>query len=698
MIMKKILNLLVLSVIVLSSCTTQEWINTDPVKIDLQSVSVSKHSLPAMIVGETRQLYASWAPAEADNCDVAWSSTNTAVVTVDEQGVVKATGLGNACIVLASIAQPKLTDSCFVSVTGASGIKIYDYLLDEEAASSVTFIRNTIASRDYKLLVSVHNSYDTEVDITSSDPEVADVVAKDLDGEQGLSVILGTKLGTTTITVRSTVNDDVSASFDVTLETVGVKSIALSMNADGSESGTDIEGSVTVSYTKPVRVVFTTDKPGIGLPEDTGVSVTSSNTAVATVDARGTFDEATQTVSFNVYMVDNPANAPDGYSIITAVSDDGGYSAKLKVFAKCPGISGITLNATESEPIHAGDDYQLVCTLVPEDAYLKEVVWSSGDETVATVTQNGLVTVKEDFAFNPANAAATEIMIRVTSASDPAIFAECKIKPYQYVPATGVMVTDQWGNRLRGTASTNSKVSKNPNNTSEACIQYCAGSGKNKTDNFSELKSWAVASPAVAGVDKVGCIPVYLTATPYPYTYPNIADPVQPFYWACYSNSRFTVAAEGFEDGTSALGWTGYSNDNGKSRLFLGQTCKFFTGHTSSGDDVLFVRVYKYEEGKVNSSAQSKTMLFKTAVHTIYKDASTYGNPLVTNADGSAAVFRFLNTGGIPTPFADPCPAPWTGPIPKPGVYYPLNEDGSPTGATATWGDIPVPAAINECL
>lgn len=699
--MKKVFTVFnLVALFLLSSCTNPEWINNDPVTFEVQGVSVSKHALSGLLVGETRQLYATCSPAEATDKSVVWKSTDDGIVTVDEKGFIKATGVGEASVVLASKARPQFTDTCKVTVTGASGIKIIDYLLDEEAAGHVTFIRNTMTSRDYKLFISVHNSYDTSVDVTSTDPEVADVVTKDLDGVQGLSVVLGTKLGTTTIKVQSVANNDVSASFQVTLETVSVTSIALSLNADGSNSGQNIEEAVTVSYTKPVRVVFTTDKEGIGLPENTGISVVSSNTAVATVDAKGTFDPATQTVSFNVYMVDNPANAPDGFSIITATSDDGGHTATFKAKAKCPGISGITMNMTESEPIHAGETLQLSYTLVPEDSYLKTVKWSSANEAVATVDQNGLVTVKDDFVFDSTNPAATEINIRVESATDATIYSECKIKPYQYVQATGVMITDQWGNRLRGTSITTSKVTNNPNG-SEACIQYCAGSGKNKTDNFSELKSWAVAYPPVPGeggtvIDKVGCIPVYLTATPYPYTYPTIADPDQPFYWACYSNSRFSIAGEGFEDGSSALGWTGYSKDDGKSRLFLGHTCKFFTGHSSSTNDVLFVRVYRYDPGKANSSTQSKTMLFRCVVYTIYKNSPDYGNTLVTNADGSVAVFRFLNTEGIPDKFPDPCPANWTGPMPKPGVYWPLNDDGSPKGTTATWGDIPVPTALTE--
>ena len=200
------------------------------------------------------------------------------------------------------------------------------------------------------------------------------------------------------------------------------------------------------------------------------------------------------------------------------------------------------------------------------------------------------------------------------------------------------------------------------------------------------------------GVDKVGSIPVYLTATPYPYTYPTIADPDQPFYWACYSNSRFSIAGAGYEEGNQATGWTGYSKDDGKSQCFLGHTCKFWTGHSSSTADVLFVRVWRYVEGQSNdkNTNKSENLLLRFAVHTTDSKANpSLGNPSLKNDDGTAQVFDFLNTGGISQPFDDPCPVPWTGPMPRPVGYYTLDDSGAPD-QFKTWGDIPVPTKLTE--
>ena len=491
-------------------------------------------------------------------------------------------------------------------------------------------------------------------------------------------------------------NDDVRTEIPVSLKTIKVTGVALSLNEDGSEASDALAGKLTVSHTKAVRVVFSTDDEEIKIPENSRVSVESSNTAVATVDAEGTQDPATQTVSFNVYMIDNPANAPDGTSTITVKTDDGSYEATFTVTAQCPGVQQIVLGQALSEPILAGQTLQMTYKTVPEDAYIQTVQWSSADESVATVDANGLVTVKADFAFDPENCEATEILITATSDDASAAAGSCKLRPYQYVPATGVMVTDQWGNRMRGTSSTTSKITS-PDN-SYACIQYCSGGGKNKTAQFSDAQTWAVASPAVEGVDKVGSIPVYLTATPYPYTYPTIADPDQPFYWACYSNSRFSIAGAGYEEGNQATGWTGYSKDDGKSQCFLGHTCKFWTGHSSSTADVLFVRVWRYVEGQSNdkNTNKSENLLLRFAVHTTDSKANpSLGNPSLKNDDGTARVFDFLNTGGISQPFDDPCPVPWTGPMPRPVGYYTLDDSGAPD-QFKTWGDIPVPTKLTE--
>ena len=693
--MKKLI-LLSLAALALTACGDSDWLGDGNVYYKPKELTLSKSSLNELIIGETRRLYASFDPAETTDGEILWSSSDDAVATIDENGSVHATGLGEAVITARSAAHPEIEATCAVSVTVESGIRVYDLLLDQPVDGRITFVRNSTGNRDYYFEVFVHDTFDKSVTFETTNGEVVDIEEKELDGRTGFTLVPGQELGDATIVIQSVRNDDVRTEIPVSLKTIKVTGVALSLNEDGSEASDALAGKLTVSHTKAVRVVFSTDDEEIKIPENSRVSVESSNTAVATVDAEGTQDPATQTVSFNVYMIDDPANAPEGTSTITVKTDDGSYEATFTVTAQCPGVQQIVLGQALSEPILAGQTLQMTYKTVPEDAYVQTVQWSSADESVATVDANGLVTVKADFAFDPENCEATEILITATSDDASAAAGSCKLRPYQYVPATGVMVTDQWGNRMRGTSSTTSKITS-PDN-SYACIQYCSGGGKNKTAQFSDAQTWAVASPAVEGVDKVGSSPVYLTATPYPYTYPTIADPDQPFYWACYSNSRFSIAGAGYEEGNQATGWTGYSKDDGKSQCFLGHTCKFWTGHSSSTADVLFVRVWRYVEGQSNdkNTNKSENLLLRFAVHTTDSKANpSLGNPSLKNDDGTARVFDFLNTGGISQPFDDPCPVPWTGPMPRPVGYYTLDDSGAPD-QFKTWGDIPVPTKLTE--
>ena len=68
----------------------------------------------------------------------------------------------------------------------------------------------------------------------------------------------------------------------------------------------------------------------------------------------------------------------------------GSVSASCKVTVVQP-VTGISLNRT-SLTLQALDTFQLTATVNPSDAYNKEIVWSSDNESVAAVDQTGLVT------------------------------------------------------------------------------------------------------------------------------------------------------------------------------------------------------------------------------------------------------------------------------------------------------------------
>lgn len=688
---------LLLALVSVQGCSMSEFINKEQHTVVPKELSLTRAEYKDMLIGETRKLIPVFTPSEVTDCSVSFSSENESVATVSPEGVLTATGLGETNILVTSIANPDLKAVCKVYVTKETGFSVLDAATGDVVEGSLEFVKNVTGERKYEVFLSVHNSYDQRFSVQSSDNEVASV--KLVDGESAFDIIAGQKVGRTEIKLKSIANPEIKFVINLDLKTTYATDVALSLNDDGSAPSKSLEGSVTISQRKKVTVVFTTNVGQNTLPENHKVHLSSNDPTVATVPSEGSFDREKLCEWFYVTMVDNPENVPETgpakKAVITLTTDDGGYTAAFTVTAKCPALESIALNMTETEPIHAGDAVQLTAIPVPSDAYKCDIVWSSADESVATVDQTGLVTVKEDFAYDPENPGLTEIMIRASMAANPAKYSECKIKPYQYVPATGVMVTDQWGNRMRFTSQASEKYASGQYNY---CMQYCAGGGKAGTTLFNLQQSWGKASPAVAGVDNVGSTEVYLTGTPYPYTYPTITDPEQPFYWGQRGNTRFSIPAEGYEDGSTSTGWAKMSTTSTAQRLFLGHTCKFYTGHSSSGGTIPVFFIFRYDPSVPNNTSVSKKDLH-LGTFVIHVNSGTNGvasgNPSMKNEDGSGKVFNVLNPDGLPDKGDDPTPAKWTGPMPHQGVWYILNDDGTP-GEARTWGNIPEPTELTE--
>lgn len=79
-----------------------------------------------------------------------------------------------------------------------------------------------------------------------------------------------------------------------------------------------------------------------------------------------------------------------GETVITVITEDGGYTATCKVTVKPVAVTGVALNA-ESLSMNPGETEQLVATIYPDNAADKSVQWSSSDESVAIVA-DGMVT------------------------------------------------------------------------------------------------------------------------------------------------------------------------------------------------------------------------------------------------------------------------------------------------------------------
>jgi len=133
---------------------------------------------------------------------------------------------------------------------------------------------------------------------------------------------------------------------------------------------------------------------------DLSVTWTSSNESVATVDTNGLVTAIAV-----------------GEAIITATTNDGSnLSASCKVSVVPTLAESIALDKTEIS-LKANESAMLVATLLPESTTEKSVMWTSLNESVATVDANGLVTT----------IAVGEAIITATTNDGSNLSASCKV-------------------------------------------------------------------------------------------------------------------------------------------------------------------------------------------------------------------------------------------------------------------------------
>lgn len=101
----------------------------------------------------------------------------------------------------------------------------------------------------------------------------------------------------------------------------------------------------------------------------------SSDTTIATVDSLGVV-----------------TGVKEGFATISATTTDGSnITATCTVTVKPIAATSITIEPLSAN-ITAGDTYEFSLSIAPENATYKTANWSSSDETIATVDENGIVT------------------------------------------------------------------------------------------------------------------------------------------------------------------------------------------------------------------------------------------------------------------------------------------------------------------
>lgn len=339
-----------------------------------------------IIAGESLKLEAKIIPSNADNQNIIWYSSDNKIATVDENGLVVAKKGGNAQIVANAAENPNIKATCHITVIQpAAGITLNTnnmVLIEEEFCQLMaTVIPEDASNKD--------------INWTSSDISIA-MVSQD-------GTVYAIKPGQATI-MATTVDGGFVALCKVIVKAKEITATAIRLSHN-SETITIGEKFQLNAVLEPENVTNKT------------ISWTSTNPNIATVNADGIVQ----------------ALAEGTTQIIATTTDGSNLSAicNITIEKQLISITNIQISPSTAR-IAVGKSVQLNAILTPVDATSTNVLWSSTNSSVATVSQDGEVT-----------AIAVGDAIIIASTQDGSnLSATCNISVYnEVIPVSEIILT-----------------------------------------------------------------------------------------------------------------------------------------------------------------------------------------------------------------------------------------------------------------
>lgn len=364
-----------------ASCAVTVKANT----VAVTGVNLNVDSLE-LVEGETETLVATVLPENATNKAVEWSSDNKSKVTVDQNGVVTAVEAGEAFITVRT-SDGGFEKSVEVIVTAKPEVVVP---LTAVSIASSTGLSMVPVGAAITLTPSFTPENTTEKGLIweSSDEEVATVSG---------GIVTGRKAGTATIKATSSVHEDISATFVVTVEETVIKLTKVEI--------TNTSGKMYIG--DQLQLV------GVLTPENTtenGIAWLSNNESVATVDSHGLVT-AIASGSATITMQPTDNSSVEAATIVIEVSKRPVPVTKIEIVTEEP-----------VSHIYVGDELQLSSVLTPYDTTDTGVVWTSSNTDAATI---------DSASGKVIGVAEGETTIKCASVNAPSIYAELPLKVFQ---------------------------------------------------------------------------------------------------------------------------------------------------------------------------------------------------------------------------------------------------------------------------
>lgn len=344
--MKKIISLFI-AVMLIFSIITPIYASNEEIQenVNATNITFNKSELVLNGIGESFKLEAEVEPASYSKDLIYWNSSDKSVASVDANGIVVSSGVGNATI-FAMTANGKIAE-CKVTVNEVkvNGLKITGPETIYMGGGDYYFINYL-----------PYNTTDRHITLTSTNENIVSY-PKSFYSANSFK-LTAKSVGTTTIT--ATMDNGVNTSFEVTVKPI----MANSLRLDYSSLNLNKEEEKVVTY--EVLPKNTTDKT---------IKWESNNPDVATVDNSG-----------------KVKGIKEGKATITATTvNDIVKTVEINVLPTK--VSGISLDK-ENVTLDVNDNVKLNASIYPLDAKNQNVKWESEDKNVANVDENGFVTAK----------------------------------------------------------------------------------------------------------------------------------------------------------------------------------------------------------------------------------------------------------------------------------------------------------------
>ncbi|MFY0607654.1 MAG: Ig-like domain-containing protein [Cyclobacteriaceae bacterium] len=344
---------------------------------------------PTVREGSTAQLSIVWEPENAQK-DVAWSSSDEAIMTVDETGMLTAKGnVGQTATITAKSTINELTASIEVTIVEFVAIEVTSISISPQDIFIPEAISTTLQAQ-----IMPENADDKSVTWSSSHPDIATV---DQNG-----VVTAVSLGETTIKATSNTNTSISGETKVSVGEYIAPFLKFDDDTKYLTTEYEVGGKLDVSFEFHAGTGNTLQNPiKVFLRHihiDNGAWTIANDKVMELSSYVGSVTESV-TASISLEGVTPTASLPEGdfYYLFVKCWYSSGETADIglqpiNIVERNIAVASISLNQTEVTLKNIGDTHQLLSTVMPENATNQEVTWSTSNAAIVEVDDNGLIT------------------------------------------------------------------------------------------------------------------------------------------------------------------------------------------------------------------------------------------------------------------------------------------------------------------